>query len=209
MEQHIVPFDTIFAWLHFTFWARPKDDYYRIPKKKINKKVIADLERLHFAGLVTSLNYVFSIGTLTFMFDLLKVAPMSGVFIARQLSGFATPLRFTPTFYPRGDTERERERASTLLASDLSAAPLTPFFISSLAAGVAPLSRKRTRDGRIILRRHVRSILSAKNFREADPSEEGRRSCARIPRRNINSPRAALSGYRRAKRVSLLNIIAV
>lgn len=103
----------------------------------------------------------------------------------------------------------ERRGAPLLVRSH---PPLTPFFISSLAAGVAPLSRKRSHDGRIILRRHVRSILSAKKF-GASATRAGEESlCAHGPRRNINTlyalAAAALSGAR-AKRVSLLNIIAV
>lgn len=52
--------------------------------------------------------------SLTFMLDLLKVAPTPGVFIAGQLSGFATPLRLPPGFSP---LERERGRASVLARS--------------------------------------------------------------------------------------------
>lgn len=121
------------------------------------------------------------------LYVLLKVALMS-VFITRWLS----PLRcvYSPALPPR---------------SPISS-PLTPFFISSLAtAGVAPLSRKCTRDGRIILRL-LRTInfIGKKLPSEDDPEEK---NCA-FSRRNINRY-LFCAGYRWAKRVSLLNIIAV
>lgn len=72
---------------------------------------------------------------LTFVSVLLEVR--ADVRFYREVT-FATPDRAYPPALP------PRSPIST---------PLTPFFISSLAtAGVAPLSRKRTRDDRIILR---------------------------------------------------------
>lgn len=99
------------------------------------------------------------------MFDLLRVA-MSSAFYCQTTFRIHSLTRcvHSPWLYSLA------ERAATLVAR--SHPPLAPFFISSLAAaGVAPLSRKHTRDGRIISIRCVWSILLVKKTR----------SCVRAP----------------------------